>query len=322
MSEWMWNINGYMIVKQVLSKLILIILIAFGFTVIDANAQSEPYFTQYINNQLTFNPAYAGSNNMLCAQLTSRNQWVGFNGRPVTSAFTLHSPVFNEAMGTGFSFVSDRIGPVSMSNVYLDYSYKLQVNQRSYLSFGLKGGVDNFSFNKNEIGELASNDIVFQDVEDYLALNFGFGVYLVNPRYYLGIGIPRLLQNNIKNKNVGLFNHNTLYYYISAGGLFPMSDAFLYRPSFQSRLVKGAPLSMEIMNWFIYKDFAWLGAGYRLKESVNVGLQVQVNHQIRLGYIYDYGIGKFTKYTSGTHEFSISYDFRFRKTGVINPRYF
>lgn len=285
-------------------------------------AQNEPLYTQYINNQLSFNPAYAGSNKMLCAQLTSRNQWLGFAGRPKTNAFTLHSPIFKKHMGGGFSFVDDRIGPVKQNSIYFDYAYQVRLSHDGYLSFGLKGGFDFFQFSLSEMGQVGVEDIAFQGYEDDMSLNFGFGVYYVSQQYYIGVGIPRLVRNSFKLDEQAVFDSRSFAYYLSAGGIFRVSDDFKYRPSFQSRIVLNSPLLMEIMNWGIYDDFLWFGLGYRLNDSFNLGVQYQVNHQVRIGYTYDYGIHEFGRYTSGTHELSISYDFRFRRKNVYSPRYF
>ena len=286
-------------------------------------AQNEPLYTQYINNQLSFNPAYAGSNDLLSAQLTSHSQWLGFNGHPITNDFTLHSPIVNEHMGAGFSLVNDRLGPIRQNSIYFDYAYKIKVSNQGYLSMGLKGGMDLFQFNKDELGHIALEDPSFsQSSENGFSLNFGLGVYYVNPNFYVGLGVPRLVKNSFNSHDRAQFESTALHYYISSGAVFDINTVFKYRPSFQSRLVMNAPVLMELMNWGIYKNMYWLGVGYRLNDSVNLGVQVQASRQIRVGYTYDYALSDFARYSYGTHEISISYDFSFKKKNVYNPRYF
>ncbi len=290
---------------------------------VKVKGQNEPLYTQYINNQLTFNPAYAGSNELLCAQLTSRNQWVGFNGRPVTNAFTIHSPIISKQMGGGLSIVNDQLGPIYQNSIYVDYAYKLKVNEKGYLSLGLKAGVDISQFNKSDMGDFINDDPSFNEAaENSFSLNFGLGAYYVSPSFYVGVGVPRLVKNSFNSPEQVQFEATALHYYLSAGAILDINKELKYRPSFQSRVVMNAPVLMELMNWGIYKNTYWLGVGYRLNDSVNLGLQVQASQQIRVGYTYDYALSDFGKYSQGTHEVSISFDFSFRKKHVYSPRYF
>ena len=43
-----------------MKKLLLVVLVALGFTV-DTYAQQDPHYTQYMYNMSVMNPAYAGS---------------------------------------------------------------------------------------------------------------------------------------------------------------------------------------------------------------------------------------------------------------------
>ena len=47
-------------------------------------AQHTPLTSQYLFNGLVINPAYAGSRDALTGNLTHRQQWVGFEGAPIT----------------------------------------------------------------------------------------------------------------------------------------------------------------------------------------------------------------------------------------------
>jgi type IX secretion system PorP/SprF family membrane protein len=105
-------------------------------------AQQDPHFTQYFDNALFVNPAYAGSTGFLTATGIHREQWVGFDGRPRSSTFSLHSPLSYESIGLGFTAVRDVIGPISQTILYGDFSYSLKLNEKSKLAFGLKAGMN------------------------------------------------------------------------------------------------------------------------------------------------------------------------------------
>src|ERR1700741_3725136 len=56
-----------------------------------AYAQQQPYYTQYILNNLILNPALAGIENYWDCKASYRNQWVGLNGAPTTLYLTVHA---------------------------------------------------------------------------------------------------------------------------------------------------------------------------------------------------------------------------------------
>ena len=89
-------------------------------------AQQDPQFTQYMDNTLFVNPAYAGSGNVLNMTAIHREQWVGMAGRPRSSTFGIHSPLPYESVGVGFTAVNDAIGPMNSTLLYADVSYTLR----------------------------------------------------------------------------------------------------------------------------------------------------------------------------------------------------
>ncbi len=79
-----------------------------------STAQQDPMFSQYMNNILAVNPAYAGSKNLVSAQAMTRNQWVAFDGAPVTQTFSLHAPITKYRMGLGISLLKNLIFNLSL----------------------------------------------------------------------------------------------------------------------------------------------------------------------------------------------------------------
>ena len=104
----------------------------FGITVVCLHTtilfgQQDPQFTQYFDNTLFVNPAYAGSRNMLNITGIHREQWVGIDGRPVSSTLSLHSPLTYESVGVGFTMVNDQTGPIKQTMLYGDFLIHLNL---------------------------------------------------------------------------------------------------------------------------------------------------------------------------------------------------
>ena len=56
-------------------------------------AQQQAQFTQFNDNMLYFNPAYAGTRGMMNITGVHRQQWVGFSGAPVSQTISVNTPL-------------------------------------------------------------------------------------------------------------------------------------------------------------------------------------------------------------------------------------
>src|SRR5688572_22742609 len=93
-------------------KLLHIILLNAALLFVSmAQAQQDARFNQYMFNPLGINPAYAGSREVLSTVLLWRNQWVGFEGAPVTQTLAIHGALVRRKMGLGFQITNDNNGP-------------------------------------------------------------------------------------------------------------------------------------------------------------------------------------------------------------------
>ena len=86
----------------------LIPMIMILSALVPAAAQQDPIYAQYLNNPLTINPAYAGSNNMFNAALQYRTQWAGLDANPVTVNFSSHMSLYQNRVGIGMMVVVRR----------------------------------------------------------------------------------------------------------------------------------------------------------------------------------------------------------------------
>lgn len=121
-------------------------------------AQQDPVFTQYLNNVLTVQPAYAGSQGTLNVTALSRQQWVGFDGAPSTNTVTVQAPLNSYNVGLGVSIFNDSWGPVKQNGIYFDYAYRVRASRysrRQYISFGLEAG---FNLYEARLSDLQIND--------------------------------------------------------------------------------------------------------------------------------------------------------------------
>ncbi|MFT4838098.1 MAG: type IX secretion system PorP/SprF family membrane protein, partial [Oleispira sp.] len=141
------------------------------------NAQQDPQYTQYMYNQNIINPAYAGTQDGVNITALYRQQWSGITGAPETITLSGSTPL-GERLGLGLSIISDNIGPVSETNAYGDFSYKLQVGEKTTLALGLKAGLTFFDVNLNTVQTTQPGDPLFSEELNETYLNLGAGAFL------------------------------------------------------------------------------------------------------------------------------------------------
>ena len=61
-----------------------------------AVAQAKSSYNQYILNNFILNPAQAGIENYTDVKISARDQWVGLNGAPKTTYFSIMSAYYGE----------------------------------------------------------------------------------------------------------------------------------------------------------------------------------------------------------------------------------
>lgn len=293
-----------------------------GLSVYNGSSQNLfPVYSQYMFNGLALNPAYAGSRDVLNITLGYRNQWVGFEGAPVTQTLSAHSPLKNEKVALGFFLQNEQIDVRNNTSMYLNYAYRLNVG-RGLLSLGLKAGGAIRNTNWSRLSVNDPGDDVFNDpgTRDMLP-NIGFGAYYYTDSYYIGASVPFFLSDSTKNGKAVSYHDMQNYNYLLTGGLVAGKGNVKIKPGFLLKYNNINPPQLDVNLSLIFTDLLWIGASYRI-ENAMVGLvKVQLNEQFRIGYTYDYSLGQLNQYNNGSHEILLIYDFRY-KVNAVNPRYF
>jgi len=297
---------------------VLIILPFYGFS------QQDPVYTQYMNNLLTIQPAYAGISGDLNVTGISRAQWIGFPGAPNTNTLIISSPISKYNIGLGLSIVNDKWGPIKQNGIYVDYAFRVRLRQDQYLSFGLKGGFNIYQAYFTDLALIYQNDMIFAyDINIKFLPNLGVGILWHSDRFFLGVSTPKIVKNRLQNENDNSIYREVRHFYGMGGYVFFLSDWVKFKPTVLYRWTEQLPSCVDFSGSFLLYDQLWIGATYRLKNSTGLIFQYNVNPQLKFGYSYDLTTFHPTQVNSGTHEFLISYDFVTTKRGRhTSPRYF
>jgi len=297
-----------------------LIVIMIGFVWVNSFAQQDPHFTQFFDNTLSFNPAYAGSKDVLNVTTLHREQWVGFEGRPVSTTFSVHSPLSYKSLGVGITYINDNVGPVQQNLFYGDISYSLRFKNKSKLAFGMKGGLNLINIGSNSLNTTTDSDPnLINNIRNQVNPNFGFGVYYHTPKWFIGASSPKLLEQSYDGSTT---NMERRHYFGHVGGVITLNSLWKLRPMSQVKFVPGAPMSLDVSVAGIYAERFYIGALYRLDAAVGAFVQYQISKQFKLGFATDFGTQEIRNYNYGTFEAMLSYDFIYKNSGVRSPRYF
>ena len=292
-------------------------------------AQQDPMYTHYMYNTLVINPAYAGSRDALTITALHRSQWVNYKGAPIGQTLSLHSPLKNEHLGIGLSVTNDKIGPTNNTSAVIDFAYIMKLNKKSKLALGLSAGANMFQANLSSVQLDQQNDPSFQNnINNRFTPNFGFGAYYSRERFYAGLSIPKIMENNYSNLNQTAANtlagKEQRHYYFIAGTIIKISDNLDFKPTTFVKVTSAAPIQVDLTASFIIMKKVLIGAMFRTGDAAGILVGLDLTNQFHIGYSYDYSYGlQNFKYHQGSHEIMLRYDFIFSsKKQIHTPRYF
>lgn len=308
----------------------IILFVFFFLSILKTNAQQDPHFTQYMNNMSVVNPAYATATpGILNLGGLYRYQWAGIKGAPKTLTLFAHTPI-NEKIESGFSLVSDDIGDGTKkeTNFFADFAYILKLNEKQKLSLGVKAGFSSISTNFNGFqlnsGDISTDNAFGENINETVP-NIGVGAYYFSDNYYVGLSAPNLLSaKHIKSRSdMNSFVSREIHTYLTGGYVFDINEAFKFKPAFMTKLVKGAPVSVDLTANVLYNEKFELGATYRFGDAVSVLMNINVTPNLRVGYSYDYVTSNLSQFSSGSHEIVLLYNLNLLGKGHDkSPRFF
>ena len=287
-----------------------------------------PVYSQYLQNGLLINPAYAGTRGALSTFLSYRMQWMGIDNAPVFQTVSLNAPMKNDKVGLGLMAQFMNYGYTKSQSLYASYAYHIKL-RTGKISFGLKAGFDRSNSDYTGILTTKSGDPVFMtNDKPYFLPNVGAGVYYFSEKLFAGFSIPAFLsykKNTSTNSAEAYHSFNKYDLVFSGGGLINISQTLKFKPSvlIDYSLDQTKKLTQfDINGNFIFDDLIWLGGSWRTSEASRVGiLQVQINQQLMFGFSYDYSVGRMNTFSRGSSEFILRYEFG-SKVSAANPRYF
>ena len=290
-----------------------------------ATAQNEGQYSHFMFNQLSYNPAYAGSSGALSINLLYNNQWMGLKLQAPTSdgkagetptnyLASFDMPVNFLHGGIGLTFNSEKIGYHDNTTINLDYAFRIYWG-RGNLAAGVELNLYNFSFNTESLVGISdftgdptnpisrSNDpaINGQQASDFL-IDLATGLYYQVPgEYYVSLSVKNLLGSH--SDQLAFRNTRTLYLMGGYEYTFPYNPAFKLKPHIMAKTADFSIFQAEASLLFDYENFFWAGMGYRWNDAFTFLAGINWNFSslnwLRIGVAYDLTTSKLGAYKVG-----------------------
>ncbi len=285
-------------------------------------AQQLPLYSQYMFNTLEINPAYAGFKQSIQFTSIYRKQFNGIKDSPQTALVSGDMPIGDTKLGVGLKIVDDRISITKTLGAQGSLSYRIE-GDNSNLAFGLQVGAMNYKADFSRLNVTNAGDPVFAQNLNALTANFGTGIFYNTDKFYAGLSVPNLVKTHLRQVDVALSEYTVkqnTHMYLNAGYLITLNDNFILKPSFLLRGVKGIPLNYDINANLFFREIMSGGISYRSHSALVGLLDFRLIPTLRLGYAYDYNLGRINNFAKATHEIILRYHIPFDRDELM-PSY-
>ena len=281
--------------------------------------------SQYTHNRYMLNPAFGGCRDALSIFGSYRLQWMGAPNPPNFQAFTAHAPMKNENVALGALIFNEKFGIYHGTKVNGSYTYRIITGSGSKIAFSLNPGIRFANFGMMDLDIIDEPDIIFDDWQrlDYDArFSLGFGTAWYGEKFFLGFSVYDFFYREAFDPDATFFSAgNSPALLITGGYLFNISENFKFQPSTLVNIEAEKHTITDISATFIISDVVWVGGTWRTNNEFIAMAGFSITPQLKVAYCYDYPTGELKKFSAGSHELSVHFDFGY-KIITQSPKFF
>jgi type IX secretion system PorP/SprF family membrane protein len=288
-------------------------LVCFANMQWNIQAQDRPHFTMQFLQPGIINPAGMTSVNQINAAFFFSKQMLGFDKSPMVGMLDFAMPVGKTNLFIGAQISQDRIGVTTYSLFTGNFAYRIRLNMKHYLSFGLgiSGKLTNANFTEAPIVN-PSDPNFYQNADAVWTPDIRLGAYWFTDNAYAGFAVENLFTNsllfsgNSPSADIRV-DPNDMHFNMNGGWRKDFGRNWAILPSGMMRLSPGAPLQFDINAMALFKDAFGFGITYRTTTTLGANLYYQLNKFLVFGYAVNFGL-RFTDKANFTgHEVMIAY---------------
>lgn len=287
-----------------------------------AYGQQGLYFSQYIQDAMVFNPAYAGAKESLILTAQNRMQWVKTEAAPGFQGFSAHTPLRNQNLGLGLKISNDRVPGIDQQTVSPVLAYRIHLTANRFIAAGLQTSFIRQRPALKNIHLRDPDDPAFYAGRAAISASFGTGIYYAAERFYAGLAIPDLFPDVGNHLSQGGFRQQLRSYIFHSGLVLELNPELKIKPNMLVAIPETGSIYADVNLHLLVREVLWLGGSYRFQQGFAFMTQLQLNPQLAFGYSYDIPLQQQSYIGVSSHELSVQYRFYYVKSGVKSPRYF
>jgi len=315
----------------------LFTIVLFLLVVFNCKGQQEGQYSLYMLNPYEYNPAYAGLDFSLSANLSYRNQWDVLPGNPKHIGLNAHLPYYKWSGALGVMINNRSQGALDLNTFGASYNYVIPF-LNGLLSTGARIGFHQLSITGSEIvtpdgvyvGGINHNDpILLEGIDRGFGFRWELGSFFYNKNFKFGVAIQNLpsFEVNLETASFDKVTHANFM----ASMNYTLFEKFEVLPSillktdfkqFQSEIS-----SLFKINGNIFGGLSARGYSSRSIDALVFITGIELGKHYTLTYSYDYGLSGLQRVHEGTHEILLNYNLK-KIIGsgrppkiVYNPRY-
>lgn len=283
-----------------------ILIAVFGLTATFSFGQQVGLNSQYMQNQMVYNPGATGTLDYIPVQLNFRKQWVQFPDSPTSQFLSAHSKV-GKNMGFGAVLNNEVAGPSRHTGLTINGSYQLRISKNNYhrIGMGLGLSLSQHSIDGDKLNTYLPDDpAVTRGFNNVVVPDASAGFYYYfKDKGYFGVSGRNLVQmdRDLYKFQNPLYNPMVRNYYAVGGYSFALAKKFDLRVSGVFQMIESGVWQAEGSLLGVFLNRFWIGGSYRNTDAVVFMGGVQFG-QFRLGYSYDYTLSDISTYSQGSHE--------------------
>jgi len=280
-------------------------------TVHEVSAQLNPLGNMYFQNQYLGNPAFAGVQEGLNANLVYRKQFNQVPGAPVTQAFT-GDYGFDNRIAIGLNLNFAKSGLINHTRFMATYAYHLPIAEDKKVHFGLSLGVVREYINNRDITGDNYDPVTNRFNDRGGKLDGDFGVAYTDKKLTLQASVINL--GNYLETDPNFINGvNYATFFTAVAYKIELNNQFIAEPKIGYRGIKGFDNVLDARANFSYQDRFNAFGLYHTTENATFGFGIKYE-SLTFSGMYTSNTAAMRGYTNGDFEVGINYRFSKKTT--------
>jgi len=300
-------------------KICLILLFIY---VLEVNCQQDYYLNHYMYDHISYNPAFAGMNDIIRAGIITRSQWTGIKGAPNDFIANLSFPfkLFKKEQGGGISIYREKIGFYEDIAFKLNYAYIFNISNGK-IALGMGINIQNRSIKPSwyipdglEFSDPSSDYAIPTDEEKANAIDLNIGFSYYKDDLYIGLSSTHVNESNYSfyrsdiNNNVEVKNNRHFYLTTGYRIVLPNPSLEFYPTVFIQS--DGKIHKFDITGLLQYNKKFIGGITFSPGSSIAGIAGLEIYRGLKLSFSYEFPLTTITNYYKTTYEIMLNYNFK------------